>query len=147
MPSALLELMVRIMTHLPAEDSDLTLIVLKGHLVLEEELNSAVASRVDHPKHILDAELEFAQLLFVAKALFFRADDSWVWSGIKKLNSIRNVLAHTLEPKNLDEKLQEFVETVEKNIGVDRNSFAERLRRSIAMLAARVHRLHNGHEA
>ena len=144
--ASVLELMARIVSHLP-DEGDLTLIVLKGHLILEEELNAAVAAKVPDPKYVLDAELEFAQLLSVAKAFYFCAADAWLWGSIKKLNSIRNAMAHTLEPQGVDEKLHELVELVESNIGCERNSFAERLRRCIAMLAARVRHLYAPDEA
>jgi hypothetical protein len=111
---------------------------LKGHLILEEELNAAVAARVPTPEYVLEAELEFAQLLSIAKAFYFRSEDSWVWGSIKKLNSIRNLMAHTLEPQGVDKKLFELVEFVESHIGRDPSPFGERLRRAIAMLAARV---------
>ena len=140
MSDAVLKLMAKIVTHIP-EDGDLTLVILKGHLILEEELNAAVASRTPHSSFLVEAELEFDQLLLVAKSQYFTHEQSWVWGAAKKLNTIRNLFAHNLEPPEAGKKLEEFLQLVEGQIGIERATVAERLRRSIAMVAAQIHQL------
>ena len=140
MSDALLELMAKIVTHIP-DDGDFTLIVLKGHLILEEELNAAVRSRVTHPQFLAQAELEFDQLLAVAKSHYFAEPSGWVWGAAKKLNGIRNLYAHNLEPENIGVRLNELLQLVEGHIGAERASQQERLRRAVAMVAAQIHNL------
>jgi hypothetical protein len=84
MSDAVLKLMAKIVTHIP-EDGDVTLVILKGHLIIEEELNAAVASRTPHPSFLVEAELEFDQLLLVAKSQYFAQEQSWVWGAAKKI--------------------------------------------------------------
>ena len=141
MSPALLELMARVITHIP-DNGDLTLVILKGHLIVEEEVNTALAARASVPNHLRDAKLEFDQLLSITKAFYFKEEHGWVWGGIKKLNSIRNLLAHNMEPPDLGARINEFLELVEGHINSERDSTAERLRRCIAMLAAQVHHLY-----
>ena len=131
------EVLARVMANLPISH-DPTLTILKGHLLVEEQLNAAVAVRVTEPKYLLDARLEFDQLLSIAKAVYFRTEDSWVWGGIKKLNLLRNLLAHNLEPPELDTKTKELVKLVEDHMGTLPGSSPDRLRASIAMLAAQI---------
>jgi len=142
MSGPLLQLMARIITHIP-DDGDVTLVVLKGHLVVAEELNAAVASRVAHPQFLPQAELEFDQLLCVAKSEYFAKTNAWVWGAARKLNSIRNLYAHNIEPDNIADRLDEFLQLVEGHVGNERASAHERLRRGIAMLAAQIHHLHS----
>ena len=123
------------------DDGDLTLVVLKGHLILEEELNAAVRSRVTQPQFLAQAELEFDQLLALAKSHYFAEPSGWVWGAAKKLNSIRNLYAHNLEPENIGARLDEFLQLAEGHIGAERASSQERLRRAIAMVAAQIHHM------
>jgi hypothetical protein len=127
----------RVLDHLPISH-DPTLMILRGHLLVEEQLNAAVALRVAEPKYLVDARLEFDQLLCIAKAIYFKTEHSWVWGGIKKLNLLRNLLAHNLNPPNLDAKANELVKHVEDHVGRLPGSRPNRLRGSIGMLAAQI---------
>lgn len=81
--------------------SDGTALLLKGHLLVEEALYAAIQTKCLHPEFILDANLGFAQLLTVAKALFFKEDEAALWNAIQALNWMRNRLAHDLEPPDM----------------------------------------------
>jgi len=140
------EVIERVMAHLP-NALDPTLVILKGHLLIEEELNAAIADRVKDSKYLEDARLRFDQLLSIAKALYFKQDQAWVWDGIKKLNSLRNLLAHQLEPPNLKAKSDELLDHVEKKMGLLPGSKPVRFRGAIAMLAAQILIYREMHEA
>lgn len=136
---------LRLLRHLPAQ-SDMTLVVLKGHLLVEELLHDVVQSRLVHPGAIEKANLRFMQLSSLAEALVGKTEYVELWIAIERLNRIRNQLAHHLEPRALDQMIEEFlkavpiavlaggpfVETV-KSIGTD--SRVQDVRASIAFLS------------
>lgn len=88
--------------------SDVVTLILKGHLLVEEALFAAVQTKFPHPQYFLDANLRFAQLLSIAKGLFFTEECAPVWDAIQALNSVRNRLAHTLEPSVGTEELKKI---------------------------------------
>lgn len=100
----------RFMSHLPLDSTDRVLVVLKGHLLVEEILREYVSAHVKHPKRLNDARFSFHHCLCLARA--FSNDDSneKLWDSIEKLNNLRNKLAHSLEPKDVDTKIKVFVE-------------------------------------
>ena len=141
MADPLIKLMGRILTHIP-DDADVSIVILKGHLIIEEELNKAVISKVISATDIEKARLSFKQLMLITKAHYVNEENSWCWSALEKLNKIRNSFSHNLEPKDLDEKLAELIELVEQHHkNEEEKIFKERLRHALAMLAALIHGL------
>ena len=98
---------LRVIKHLPKE-GDLSLIILKGHLLIEELLFALVSSAAKDPSAITSAKLGFYELASVAKALFYENHVGPVWGAIYELNKLRNTLVHNLEPPDLKEKLKRF---------------------------------------
>jgi len=98
---------LRVVKHLPP-DGDLSLIVLKGHLLVEELLFILVRSAVKYTEAISAANLSFYNLASIAKALFYEGHLGPVWDAIFELNTLRNTLAHNLEPPDLEKKLRCF---------------------------------------
>jgi hypothetical protein len=45
------------------------LVVVKGHLLIEESLNSIISAFVFHPEFIQEANLRFAQKLSIARSM------------------------------------------------------------------------------
>ncbi len=92
----------RLIEHLPQGD-DLTLIVLKGHLLIEERLLDLVRAKLEADDPALkEARLRFSQLLPLARAASGRDQYPWFWEALEKLNALRNDLAHHLEPKQVE---------------------------------------------
>ena len=89
---------------LPNSD-DVSLVVLKGHLVIEEMLFEIAAAHCSSPEHLANARLTFAQLLQVTQALVKLPVGSKVWQAALMLNGIRNSLVHNLEPKEIENRL------------------------------------------
>lgn len=98
---------LRVLKYLPHE-GDLSVIVLKGHLLVEELLFILVQSAVKYPEAIKSAHLGYYKLALIAKALFYEDRIRPVWDAIFELNAIRNTLAHNLDPPDLEEKLRRF---------------------------------------
>jgi hypothetical protein len=94
-------------------NDDLTIVVLRGHLVLEELLFTAVSSHCREPEHLKLARLRFPQLVSLLRAL--ERDPSVppaYWEALGQLNTLRNALAHNLEPSDLAARVQNFVAIV-----------------------------------
>lgn len=92
--------------YMPTTD-DLSLIVLKAHLLVEEGLSELARVTLPHPSHLDNARLSFHQLACVVRAVNPRDDDK-CWELIFSLNSLRNDLVHRLEPPQLKERLQKL---------------------------------------
>ena len=104
---ALVRVKLRVLEHLPRE-GDASLIVLKGHLLIEELLYSLVSSAATFPAALEDGRLSFLNVASVAKALFFEEREAHYWEAIFALNALRNAFAHNLDPPKREEQLRRF---------------------------------------
>ena len=102
-------LLERFVSHLPLGTTDQTLVILKGHLLVEELLREYVHGQFSLPEHLSDARLTFQQCLCLAKASDTDQSRDKLWLLVGKLNALRNKLAHNLEPRDIDSALKEFV--------------------------------------
>lgn len=102
----------RFLQFLPDTD-DLTLVVLKGHLLIEEQLNDILAKKSASPDYLENVRLGFYQKIQLIKALYginlVDKDGKQPWESLESLNTIRNKLSHHLEPKNLEQVIENFV--------------------------------------
>jgi|SRR5579864_4078040 len=73
------------------------LVILKGHLVIEERLTAVIEKFVFHPEHLDKARLTFAQKVTIARSLSLDEDKNSMWNLIEKLNVLRNKLSHSLD--------------------------------------------------
>lgn len=113
----------RLTVYFKPSESDPTYLVLKAHLLVEEVLYEFLRSQSHQPKYIEDARLSFSQCISLAKAFHrFSRPDWWAWSALSKLNSLRNLLAHNLEPTNTQEKIVDFTIYVAESIGITKES-------------------------
>ena len=139
MTHPLFPLLDKILEYIP-DDVDDTLAVLKGHLIIEEELNNKLATVIVYPNAIDKARLSFHQLMLIVKAHFYSEENSWYWDKLKTLNQIRNSLSHNLEPDDLHEKLVSLVTDTENHLNIISNKpFKKRLRITLGILAALTH--------
>lgn len=113
----------RLTAYFKPSESDPTLLVLKAHLIFEEVIYDFNQPQSHQPKYIEDARLSCAQCISLAKAFHrFSRPDWWAWIALSKLNSLRNLLAHNLEPTNTKEKIVDFTVYVAQSIGVTKDS-------------------------
>jgi hypothetical protein len=104
------DVLQRFLEHLPLATTDRVLVVLKGHLLVEELLRQFINVHMPSPQRLVDARLTFHQCLCMARAFSKDNMHEKLWDATEKLNGLRNKLAHALEPKEVDVKLREFVE-------------------------------------
>ncbi|WP_052437585.1 hypothetical protein [Vibrio jasicida] len=121
--------------HVPMSD-ELTTQLLKGHLLVEEinrDLLQALLRNPDALKGNSGTSFDCHQVICLVESLLPCCEETkWVWRAAKKINKIRNSLAHQLEPKGLDHMLDDFLEIVqsksphyqqiERNIDVPRRT-------------------------
>jgi hypothetical protein len=88
-------------------------IILKGHLLIEEQLTQLISAGLPYPSPISKLRLSFFQKLGLAKAVAGKFLDKDIYAAIKQINSIRNTLAHEVEPANVDELVMKLIEQYE----------------------------------
>jgi len=88
---------------------ELIALILRGHLLIEQQLTEIIARTARSPMALQQARLRFSQLLYVAKALFYDERDDDVWSSIQKLNRIRNRLAHSPNVPEVYQMVRDFL--------------------------------------
>lgn len=98
----------RFKEHLPETD-DLSLLTLKGHLLVEEILDVLIKSHCQEPQHLDNVEIRFVVKAKIARALTGVLFPDSMWLMIEALNTIRNDLAHSLESKKLKERILKFI--------------------------------------
>lgn len=107
-----------------SDTDDLSFIVLKGHLLVEEMLVELRDTLLPHSKHLDELNLNFKQLASIVRAACSTQDTNQAWALIFTLNSVRNKLIHNLEPEKL-EKLLTKLFTIHRNVkvlpGLDRS--------------------------
>jgi hypothetical protein len=85
---------------------DAVLTILKGHLLIEEQLQGIIEAWVDNPTALEDARLTFFQKLRLSYAIGGYLSRPIIWETAREVNSLRNHLAHQAEPKDFAAKLQ-----------------------------------------
>jgi hypothetical protein len=79
--------------HMPKTD-DVTLIVLKGHLLVEEVLFQLAETALPNPQYL--PKFMFHKLACVVRAAVPKRSEDPCWELILTLNSLRNDFAHNL---------------------------------------------------
>lgn len=105
----------RLLEHLPDYHEPVILILLKGHLLIEELLRTYIEQTLPNPEAIRHADFTFARCLTLCRALTPPDRLSWVFDATEQLNSVRNEVAHELASALLQQKLESFISLVEKH--------------------------------
>src|SRR5690606_30639620 len=98
----------RIAQHLP-DGTDLTLLTLKGHLLVEELLDTIIDSHCKDKSILQTIDISFFVKLKLAAALTGRDELSFAWAMGEKLNALRNALVHNLEHPLAQKRLESFL--------------------------------------
>src|ERR1035438_7523659 len=76
---------------------NLELLVLKGHLMIEEQIDLFFEALSRHPKSLKEARLNFMQKVHLVQAVGGFTNGA-EWRFVVDLNTLRNRLVHRLEP-------------------------------------------------
>jgi len=133
--------------HLP-DGNDLTLLILKGHLLVEECVDELIEVSCPEPKAIFDGRAPmFHMKVRIARAMTTHVMFPGLWPMVDALNTLRNDLAHRLDSPELVNEVVEFMNLRQSNMGVlsdtgpatDANWSLERLRSDISLLIAQLY--------
>jgi hypothetical protein len=95
---------------------DIELIVLKGHLILEEGLNDFLACFVNDIEAFLKIGLMFERKVTLLSCLVpAQMAKSEIWNELRELNRLRNRLAHNLRFSEFEVQLKQWATSVLRN--------------------------------
>ena len=90
------------------DTDDISLIILKGHLIIEEVLYNLLQEHCVSPEYLDKSNLKFSQLMWILRSLLRLPLLEPVWGAISTINTLRNKLSHNLEPQDLEKYITEF---------------------------------------
>jgi len=114
--STLQEIQNRFMGEIAYVD-DLSQIILKGHLVIEEIMTEAITRFVLHGEIAKDTKLQFHQKLTICRAISVDEENNPMWGLIAKINSLRNHLSHSLNDEERIKRINSLKSIYEQNFG------------------------------
>lgn len=127
---------------------DVTLIVLKGHLLAEEQLNEWLSLQLSNPGALTAGRFSFSQRLCLARALVRQGHCDDLFDHVGKLNTLRNKFAHRLEPDQLDLQIKNFLRGIESPAApveeFEKEPTSRRLKRCIALLCGQLAGMREG---
>ena len=94
---------------LPTSGS-LELLILRGHLLVEEALTELISTRCYRPEMLLECQLSFFQKLQLVQAMLsvvglMEPDVQF----LRGFNRVRNILAHTVEPRDIEARIDSLL--------------------------------------
>ena len=107
--------MASLLKHLPHYQEPTALILLKGHLLIEELLRGYIDRKLPNPAAFKHDQFLFAKVLMLCRALTPSKVRSWAFDAAKKLNDARNEVAHELDSPEMQSKLESFIGLVEQH--------------------------------
>ncbi|HAT7741571.1 hypothetical protein J8A01_21935 [Vibrio parahaemolyticus] len=96
---------------------EIDLVILKAHLLIEEQIRLIIVNNLPSPHAIKEANLSCSQAICLAQALLPDELDQSCWKGAKKLNNIRNKIAHNITNEGLYHQIEDFINAVPANWG------------------------------
>ena len=107
--------MASLLKNLPHYSEPSTLLLLKGHLLIEELLRGHIDRSLPNPTAFKHDQFLFAKILMLCRCLTPPRTETWAFDAAKKLNDVRNEIAHELESPDLDKSIESFVSLVEQH--------------------------------
>jgi len=125
--------------HFP-NTKNIVLLILKGHLIIEEEMNELISLASLNSKKLERAKLTYFQKICLLTALYpTRLHDTFY--SIELLNELRNKIAHNLDHKETNFLIERFLKTLEDQERLDEykeEPIYKRLKSSIAFLCGGI---------
>ena len=118
---------------------DITLIILRGHLLVEAELNEILRDRLVWSNPVLKNGFTFSSKLKIVKGLLGEEESRKLkLESVDKLNKLRNMLAHNLSPQDDKGILEVFLNEELGIDGWDDYSNSHKLKLAIGQVCARL---------
>jgi hypothetical protein len=106
-------------------------VILRAHLLAEVRLRDVIRGASNAPDELQEARLSFHQALSLARAIIGRQDES-AWGFLRRLNEVRNRVAHRLEPGDLDALIGSVVDQLWGTRDLPLDTPVQRLRAAAA---------------
>ena len=94
--------------HFP-RSNDPTLLILRGHLLLEQQMTLLIEEFVADKAALEEARLSFAQKHALARALVGGSIQHSPWRVVRELNRVRNLFAHELSLADAERRIDEWL--------------------------------------
>jgi hypothetical protein len=120
---------------------DLTLIVLKGHLLIEEQFDFFLEELSHQPELLEQTRLTFMQKFRLMQALSGLAREDEICQFVERINKLRNKMAHAAEVGALNDMVDDALRAMFRDEFFPPQSARERakfLRQSFALAIAFV---------
>ena len=122
-------------THLPKDDTDPTLMILKGQLLIETQVRKFIVSRFENKIPFAKSSFTAAHCNAIAESFCVNSKETnWLWLQIKELNSIRNKLAHSLDGAKLNKRIANFVSTIDNHHKLEEKTLSTAISHMYGML-------------
>ncbi|HHE0351107.1 hypothetical protein [Vibrio alginolyticus] len=112
-------------------DGDLMLLVLKGHLLVEQQIRSFVNNHFPNQKALKGVFRETSTVISLGRAYCDDQDEETMqlWDCFAKLNNIRNHMAHNMDETGLEHKIENFLEHSDQflSFGSDSDAIFDRV--------------------
>ncbi|MDT8376023.1 MAG: hypothetical protein RQ867_04700 [Mariprofundaceae bacterium] len=119
------EMLEKMQEHMASVDQG-ALIILKGHLLIEEVLSEIISKFVFHPEQLDGACLGYPQKVALARSMSLDEHNNEMWQLINSINGLRNELAHSLRSPKRDKKENALIDIYLKQGGLKPNTQDER---------------------
>lgn len=121
--------------HLPNDDADPILIILKGQLLIEKLVRRFILSRLPTPEVFEKQSFTAAQCVAIAESMCLNNEEpKWLWAQIREINTIRNKLAHSFIDENLEKRISNFITTIANNQALHNRTITGVISRLYGML-------------
>ena len=102
----------RFLTRLP-HGKDVDLVILKAHLLVEEQVNALIRERLSNPELLLGEErFESGYRIRLAQSFFPQDHWPWMWHALIQLNKLRNRVAHNIDPKGRENIMEDLIQSI-----------------------------------
>lgn len=106
---------------------DVDLIILKAHLLVEEQINAILRERLPNPDVLLREErFESVYRICLAQSFFPPGHLPWVWHAVVQMNKLRNRVAHSIDPKGRENIMEDIVRSIPPTSDNDLRPLQER---------------------
>jgi|AntRauTorcE11898_2_1112593.scaffolds.fasta_scaffold01229_7 hypothetical protein len=89
--------------------ADQTFVILKGHLLIEEQVWQVIEENVKSSTPLKELRLGCHAEIAFAESLVANDSEEDLWKFLRRLNNIRNKIAHNVKPTGLNESIDSFV--------------------------------------
>jgi len=105
----------------------LDLVILKAHLLIEEQINALIRERLKNSNALVGEDgFESFHRIRLAESFFAPDFQPWLWHALIQLNKLRNRIAHNIEPKGVNDIIEDVIRSVPGDFGKKAPSRQER---------------------